>query len=120
MTNFSTTEFISANENYLTEEGVSVLQGITDVEWPALLAALEVLNPGATDPGVDCVLVKTHETIDDFKKSRLTSWSERGSQTDHELPGFKAVEFHNLQMAKGKQRTSIVVLDLGDRRVVLR
>ena len=76
------------------------------------------MNGGSTDPGIDCAVAITTETIGGFDNSR-TYWREKGSRTEIDCAGLPAVYYDRLQVLKGCDRVSQVVIDLGDRRVVL-
>lgn len=112
-------EYIQTNRQWLGERICANLEQIADSDWPALLEGTDIVNMGATDPGIDCDVVITHETLDDFDASRLGRWREAGIRTEVECGGRKAVLFDKFQRHKGAQRETILVIDFGDKRVAL-
>lgn len=60
-------------------------------------------------------LVKTAETLDDFKVSAQT-WAECKGISDETYNGFSAVEFDAVQVNPGQQRHALTVIDFGDTR----
>jgi len=109
--------FLAENGPYLSKSSAAAIESIPDSAWPSLLAAVEVL--GGADPGIDCKVVVTHETLADFDGARATHWSERGLRTELMLGGFPAVNFHRFQLRQGEMRQDQVVIDLGDFRISL-
>ena len=103
--------------DYLGDAAVA-LSSIDDARWPAVLEALDELNCGGTDPGIDCEVVKTYETFDDFDDARK-KWAEKGSRSELEFSGVKALKFERFQLFRGQPRRKQIVLDLGDFRLCL-
>jgi len=97
----------------------SALAQVTDEQWPSILAALDELNGGAKDPGIDCKLVKTHETFADFDHSRAQHWAVRGTREEYDFGGIKAVKYERFQLHRGQLRETQIVIDLGDYRLCL-
>ena len=62
-------------------------------------------------------LVKTQETLDDFRGS-AQSWAECGAISDATYNGHTAVEFDRVQVSSGQQRHALTVIDFGDARYV--
>lgn len=60
-------------------------------------------------------LVKTSETLDDFKVSAQT-WAECKAIHDGEYGGFPAVDFDGVQVNTGQPRHGLTVIDFGDVR----
>ena len=112
-------EYLAENEKWLGERISANISQIADEKWPVVVAGCKIINAGATDPGISCDVVLTHETISDFDSSRQAHWSERGVRSEIECDGHKAVLFENFQRSKGARRTSILVIDIDDKRVVL-
>lgn len=113
------TEYLAANESYLDENSAAAISTLPDGTWSAILEALDELSCGARDPGIDCKVAITHETLDDFDAARTSRWSERGSRSEHEFQGLRALKFERFQLFRGQPRRDSVVVDLGDRRVAL-
>jgi hypothetical protein len=119
MTNATITTYLTENARYIGEQSAAAISTLTDADWPVVLAALEELNGGCTDPGIDCAVATTAETLDDFDNSRATYWSEKGSRKTIDCAGRSAVLFDRFQLRRGSERVSQVVIDFGARRVVL-
>ena len=113
------TTYLTKNTKWIDENSAVAISTLSDAVWPAILDGLEELNGGSTDPGIDCAVAITTETINDFDNSRATYWREKGSRTEIECAGLPAVYYDRLQLRRGSDRVSQVVIDLGDRRVVL-
>ena len=112
-------QYLTKNGKYIRESSAAALEQISDVSWPAILAALNELSGGATDPGIDCDVVITHETLDDFEAARANHWSERGLRSEIDCNGVPAVKYDRFQIRRGQPRRSQIVLDFGDKRVSL-
>lgn len=112
-------EYIAANSKWLDARVSANLCQIPDAAWPSVLAALEELYTGANEPGIDCDVAITHETIADFDDTRLHHWRERGARNEIDCSGRPAVFYAGFQRFKGSPRERCIVLDVGDRRVVL-
>lgn len=111
-------DYITENARYL-REAVAVIEGLTDGQLNALIQANEDLN-GGIEPGIDSELVSTTETLDDFDASRINHWNERGNRVECVFEGLNAVKFERVQMNKGHPREDFTVVDMGDRRVVVK
>lgn len=109
---------LQENADYMTEASAAALSVLTDEQFKALTAALEDMC-GSDCLGVDCGIVKTHETFEDFENSRTQFWSEQGTREDGEFYGVATVIYHRVQMAKGKPRQTFAVADCGDFRILL-
>ena len=119
MTDQTISAYLSANAKYIGEDSAVAISTLSDAVWPAILAALDELNGGATEPGIDCSVAITHETLADFDNSRVNYWSEKGSRKVIDCAGLSAILYKRLQLSKGAERVEMVVVDLGDRRVAL-
>jgi hypothetical protein len=114
------TAYLAENGKYISNESSAAnIESLTDAEWPAILEALDELHGGCTDPGIDCDVVITHDTLADFDVARRNDWREPGSRTDLVCAGRPATHYGRLQVRKGQPRTDLIVVDLGDRRVAL-
>ena len=112
------TEYFKENEDYLGDSA-QALSYLDDSHWPSVLLALDHINTGAKDPGIDCELVITAETINDFDDARLNHWHEKGSRQEYDLNGFKAVKYTKIQLRKNQPRINQIILDLGEKRLCL-
>lgn len=111
--------FLAENESYIDFDTAAALSSLDDSAWPALVAALGEINFGAMEPGIDCAVAVTHETVADFDASRAQHWAERGVRSEHVVAGFKAVKYAKFQLQRGHTRRTQIVIDLGDIRVAL-
>ena len=112
------TAYIEAATHYLDAADAAIIETLTDNQFAALVAACELQTGGGDEPGIDCGLVKTFETIADFDNSSK-KWAEyRGRETE-DCAGAAAVKWERVQMQKGMTRTDFTVVDLGEFRVVL-
>ena len=113
------TTYLAENSDYIGEDSAIAISTLSDAEWAAVLDGLAELNPGGTDPGIDCAVAITTETLGDFDHSRLTYWRERGFRKEITCADLPAIFYENFQLRKGSQRVCQVVIDLGARRVAL-
>lgn len=111
--------FLAENEKWINEASAAAISRIPADKWPAVIAALDIQSNGATEPGIDCNVAITHETLADFDDARANHWSERGSRDEHTFNGISAIKYERFQLARGQERRDMVVLDLGDIRVSL-
>jgi hypothetical protein len=119
MSNPIITAYLAENAAYIGEDSAAAISSLNDAEWPAVLEALDEFNSGGTDPGLDCAVTVTHETLADFDAARSDAWSERGSRSELTCASHPALHFERFQLHRGDQRKSSVVLDLSRIRVVL-
>lgn len=86
--------------------------------------ALQALQQAAPDlydeeyGGWMCQAVETADTLDDFDRA-TNSYMQCGNPERGTLAGFAFVHYGVVQVAKGQQRRSLSVIDLGDVRVAL-
>lgn len=118
MNNPIITAYVEANKAYIDADSADALCCIPDAAWPAILEALDEYR-GAKDPGIDCDVAKTHETLADFNETRLNRWHERGYKKEHQFAGFTAVHYERFQLKKGEPRQDMMVVDLGEFRIAL-
>jgi len=111
--------FLAENEKWIDEASAAAISRIPADKWPAVIAALNIQSGGATDPGIDCNVAITHETLADFDAARANHWSERGSREEHTFDGIAAIKYERFQLARGRERRDMVVLDLGAVRLSL-
>ncbi len=112
------TEYLAENAQYISDKTqIEIIAGLSDAEFDAVLRASDEIGLGDDAPGA---LVPTSETLEDWIGSR-TGWRERGKMTRIECAGLPALLFEDFQMLKGQPRVfSMAVLDLGERRLVVR
>ena len=111
--------YLDANAAWIDERSAAAISRVTDEQWPAVLAALDLHSGGATAPGIDCRVVVTTETLADFDEARDNHWSERGRRTEQRIDGLDALRFERLQLFRGSTRRDLTVLDLGTARLSL-
>ena len=111
--------YIAENTNYLDEGSRSILESLNDEQFAVLVAASDAQSDGCQEPGIDNGLVRTHETLEDFDKSRAAHWSQRGRREKCDINA-PAIRFEDVQMFKGQPRHTFVVVDLGEFRVVVK
>jgi hypothetical protein len=113
-------DYIAENTDHLDERLRANVGQIADDHWPAVLEALAIINPGSADPGIDCDVIITTETIADFDRSRAQHWSEQGQRRELLVGGSNGVHYDRFQRHKGARRDSCIIIDIGAKRVVLR
>lgn len=112
-------QYLAENIRFISDESAAAISELTDADWPAILVGVDELNAGGAEPGIDCAVTITTETLADFDGARATSWSESGARHELNCDGRPALHFERFQLQRGMQRRSMVVIDLGDRRVAL-
>jgi len=111
--------YLDANAAHIDDRSAAAISQVTDAQWPAVLAALDLHSGGATDPGIDCRVVVTTETLADFDAARDNHWSERGRRALLKVAGLDCLIYERFQIARGTERRDMTVLDLGTARVSL-
>jgi hypothetical protein len=105
--------YLSENSKYIDDDSLAAIEQIPADKWATVMAAAEAID--AADIGLDCTVAATRETLDDFEDSRAKHWAERGKCVRGD--GFSA--YSNIQIAKGRRRQSLAVIDCGDIRIAL-
>ena len=111
--------YLTENSQWIDESSAAAITQVDDSQWLAVLAALDEYSGGATEPGIDCNVAITHETLADFDAARANHWSERGSRDEHTFGDIAAIKYERFQLARGQERRDMVVLDLGAVRLSL-
>ncbi|WP_321336541.1 hypothetical protein [Breoghania sp.] len=113
-------EYLDENGRYMDRASRAVVRSLNDAQFSVLFDAFNILTASGSEvePGIDCKLVRTAETLDDFDDARASQWHEKGNRIDYR-PEIPAVEYQQIQMQKGRPRQNISVADLGAFRVVL-
>lgn len=111
-------EYIAENRDYVGDESLAVLEGLTEAQWPAICAAAKLVEGGSEDPepGLSGSLTKTHETFADFADAWQNHWREAGTC---KVVSGTLVHYSKVQMLKGQMRRDFAIVDLGDYRVVV-
>ena len=105
------------NVDYIDNDSLSALEQLDVEVYPALVAAC--VEMGQADPGVDCKIATTHESLDDLENSRVNHWTECNSFDRLILAGLNAIAYYAVQIHRGEKRHDLVVVDCGDLRAVL-
>ena len=112
-------EFIAENAAYLDDRILANLEQIPNEAWGAVVESVDLANAGGSEPGIDCDITITHDTIDDFETARREHWRECRRATMLTLGGLKVANYLGVQMHKGDRRRDIAVVDCGKIRVCL-
>lgn len=112
-------EFIAENTAYLDDRVLANLEQIPDAAWDAVVKCVDLANSGGSEPGIDCDIAITHDTIDDFETARREHWRECHRAAMSTVDGFHVASYSGVQMHKGGQRRDIAVIDCGEIRVCL-
>lgn len=107
-------DYIEANGTHISDDSLAAIEQIPENAWAAVQAAADLID--ASNIGLDCEVAATHETIEDFQKSRNKHWAERGQTLTATLDGRA---WKNIQIAKGQRRQSLAVIDCGEIRIAL-
>ena len=113
-------DYLAENASFIQGDTAVAIEQIPETAWPHILEALDELSGGATAPGIDCDVFVTHETLEDFVHSRTTYWSEPGRFVRLTFGGYAAMKFLRFQMRRGQPRGDMLVVDLGEFRVILK
>lgn len=103
--------------HYVDDDSAAAIEGLPIETWPALVAACEEIV-GGTQPGIDCDVAKTSETLDQWDTAR-DDWSECGQRNQVECGGQPAIVYYRIQVRKGDPRRDLIVVDCGEFRAVL-
>ena len=119
MTNINLREISGGDYEYYSDAAASAIEALPESCWAALQEACDELT-GTIDVGVDCDVTATSDTIEGFDDARKNHWSECKNRVEHVFDGFNAVEYVAVQASKGQIRATIIVVDCGEVRAVLR
>jgi len=116
------TDYLTENDEYLDKNSAIFIEELTDQQFNVLIAANDAFNgaypKGSSNPGIDCKLVKTTETLAEFDDARTNHWQECALREEVHI-GVPAIKYERVQTHKGRQRQNILVVDFGDFRVTL-
>ena len=116
----NTAKILGDDERYADDTSLSVLEKLPESAWGSLVECADEYLAVGDMPGLDCRLVSTRETLEDFLSARANHWQEPGTVEEITTEaGTRALHFERVQTRKGEQRKDIVVADFGDTRVVL-
>lgn len=111
--------YIEKNKKYLSEVSQIAISKIANEHWSAVCEAVDFVNSGGSEPGIDCQIATTFEKFEDFENARSSAWNEKGSKKQTEVEGVNVVIYKGFQLQKNQKRKDSAILDLGDFRVVL-
>ena len=111
--------YIEKNKKYLSETSQMAISKIESAYWLAVCEAVDFVNSGGSEPGIDCQIATTFETFEDFENARSSAWNEKGNKKQVEVEGVNVVIYKGFQLKKNQKRKDSAILDLGDFRVVL-
>lgn len=110
--------FIAENKEYLNTDDLACIEAMSEAAFQAVVKATRH-KTGNAEPGIDCALTKTRETIADFDAARRDHWREKGARQDLSFDGFPAVFYDAVQMRGGERRASFIVIDAGEWRFIV-
>ena len=102
---------------YADNDSAAAIDAIGADNWDLLCTAAWLMD--WEDPGVDCEIATTRETLDEIESSRQSFWKEKGRKTTGDLRGHSYTCYQRLQIGAGRRRQHLIVLDLGGQRVNL-
>lgn len=120
MTKISLQTALGYDAKFVDEDSAAAIESLPVEAWPALVQAWSDYNGPDQQPGIDCTVAVTHETLADFDDSRARFWNEKGSREELEIGGFKAIKYERFQLRRGDTRRACqIVIDFGDLRAAL-
>lgn len=109
------TSYLAENADNMDDDNAAAVEQIPAEMFAAVVAAS--LTGG--EPGIDCDVAVTHETLADFDDARKNSWNEKGGREVAQVNGQTVHYYKNVQVLRGQRRTDLTVIDCGEIRVVL-
>jgi hypothetical protein len=110
-------DYLAENGNWIRVDATATITGLAPAEWRAVVIAAAEL--GGSEPGIDCLVVVEADELADIE-ARVAGWLHPGVAARIDCGGFLGVLFRGTKRRRSREpaRTWIVV-DLGERRVVL-
>ena len=110
-------DYLAENGNWIGVHSTAAITGLAPAEWRAVVIAAAQLS--GAEPGIDCLVVVEAEELADIE-ARVAGWLHPGVAARIDCGGFLGVLFRGTRQRRSREpaRTWIVV-DLGDRRLVL-
>ena len=110
-------DYLAENGNWIRAISTAAITGLAPAEWRAVVIAAAQL--GGADPGIDCeVVVQADELA--VIESVVSGWLRPGVVSRIDCAGFPGVRFSGTKRRSVKEPARTwVVLDLGDRRLIL-
>ena len=110
--------YLTENAKWLSESSAVAIERIPAAAWPAVLEGVEIVA-GGKEPGIDCGIVVSHETLEDFDAARQNHWKNKGTRNARMIEGLTCLHFERFQLRAGDTRRSQFVIDAGDLRICL-
>lgn len=110
-------DYLAENGNWIGVHSSAAITDLAPAEWRAVVIAAAEL--GGAEPGIDCLVVIEAAELADIE-ARVSGWLHPGAASRIDCGGFLGVLFRDTKRRRSREpaRTWIVV-DLGDRRLVL-
>ena len=110
-------DYLACNGAWIGVHSTAALIDLSPAEWRAVVIAAAEL--GGAQPGIDCLVVVEADELADVERAVL-GWLRPGVVERIDCGGFLGVVFRGTKRRRSKEpdRTWLV-LDLGDRRLVL-
>jgi hypothetical protein len=110
-------DYLAQKGNWIGAHSTAALVTLAPAEWDAVLMAAAEL--GGAEPGIDCVVVVEEEELADIE-ARVSAWLKPGVAARIDCGGFLGVVFRGTKRRRSREPARTwVVLDLGDRRLLL-
>ena len=110
--------YLTENAKWLSESSAAAIERIPAAAWPAVLEGVEIVA-GGKEPGIDCGIAVSHETLEDFDAARRNHWKNKGTRTARMIEDLTCLHFERFQLHAGDTRRSQFVIDAGDLRICL-
>jgi hypothetical protein len=95
---------------FINLDSAAALECVEDDAWDAIVAGTIELN-GGDAPGIDVHCVFSFDaTLAGWEDARENEWRERGQNETLDLCGYAARKYANIQVRKGWERTSVLVI----------
>lgn len=79
---------------YVDDNSAVAIESLPKTAWAALVEGCEGYLQSGNEPGIDCHVAATSETLDDFLTASRKSWNECRSHQEVEIEGLAAIYFH--------------------------
>jgi hypothetical protein len=110
-------EYLACNGAWIGVQSSAALTALSPVEWRAVVIAAAEL--GGAQPGIDCLVVVEADELADVERV-VSGWLRPGVVERIDCGGFLGVVFRGTKRRRSKEPARTwLVLDLGDRRLVL-
>ena len=110
--------YLTENAKWLSESSAVAIERIPAPAWLAVLEGVNIVA-GGKEPGIDCGIAVTNETLEDFDAARQNHWKTKGTRTARMIESLTCLHFERFQLRAGDTRRSQFVIDAGDLRICL-